>query len=285
MKLRPLTPILGLEISNIELDSCSTQYAKDVIRPLLVEHKLLVFRGQRHMTGEAHVRIAGALGALELFAGALQDHPGLVRITHGPESPPTENIWHSDMSFREEPPMGAVLRAVSIPPSGGDTLFADMRYALSRLPSAVRQFIENLDASHNVAKCAPDSAKAELASALPPVVHPVVRLHPETHEELLYVNSAYTTHIVGLDEGDSSALLRLLFGQVLVPESQCRVRWTDETVVMWDNRALQHYAVGDYMPATRIMERSSLAGDRPVGLNWALVSASGGPPCESALPL
>jgi taurine dioxygenase len=281
MKLCPLTPILGVEISGVELDSCSTQYAKEVLRPLLIEHKLLVFRGQGQMMPEAHIRIAGAMGTLEYFAGALPDHPELVRITHGPGSPPSENIWHSDMSFREEPPMGAVLRAVSVPTSGGDTVFADMRYALGRLPSAVRRFIENLDASHNVAKCAPDNARAELVSALPPVVHPVVRLHPETQEELLYVNSAYTTHILGLDESDGSALLNLLLGQVLVPECQCRVRWTDGTMVIWDNRALQHYAVGDYMPATRIMERASLAGDRPARMHSVLVSASGRSPCES----
>jgi taurine dioxygenase len=282
MKLRPLTPIFGIEISGLELDSCSIQYATEVLRPLLIEHRLLVFRQQRQMTREAHVRIASAMGTLEHFAGALADHPEIVRITHGPESPPTENIWHSDMSFRETPPLGAVLRAVSVPTSGGDTVFADMRYALARLPSALRRFIEDYDASHSIAKCAPDKAKGELSCAMPAVVHPVVRQHPETHDELLYVNSAYTTHVVGLDETESSALLRLLFGQVLVPECQCRVRWTDETVVMWDNRALQHYAVGDYMPATRIMERASLAGDRPSGLNSALVSASG-PPCESAL--
>jgi taurine dioxygenase len=275
MEMCALTPIFGVEISGIELDSCSTQFAKEVIRPLLIKHKLLVFRGQRRLTPEAHIRVAGALGTLEYFAGALSDYPELVRITHCPESPPSENIWHSDMSFREEPPMGAVLRAVSVPKSGGDTVFADMRYAFSRLPSAVRLFIANLEASHSVAKCAPDNVRPELASALPPVVHPVVRLHPETQEELLYVNSAYTTHVVGLDESDSSALLNLLFRQVLVPECQCRVRWTDETMVIWDNRALQHYAVGDYLPSTRIMERASLAGDRPAPLHSALVAASG----------
>ena len=177
--------------------------------------------------------------------------------------------------------MGAVLRAVAVPKSGGDTLFADMRYALHRLPGVARQFIEGLRASHSVAKCAPANAKAELASALPAVVHPVVRVHPETQEELLYVNRAYTTHVVGLDESDSAALLNLLLGQVLVPECQCRVRWTDETVVIWDNRALQHYAVGDYMPATRIMERASLAGDRPAGVNPVLVSGDRGSLCES----
>jgi taurine dioxygenase len=95
-------------------------------------------------------------------------------------------------------------------------------------------------------------------------VHPVVRLHPETGEEVLYVNSAYTTHILDVSADNSAALLSLLLRQVVVPEVQCRVRWTDDTVVMWDNRALQHYAVGDYLPSTRVMERASIAGDRPV---------------------
>ncbi|PRC47516.1 taurine dioxygenase, partial [Mycobacterium sp. ITM-2017-0098] len=138
------------------------------------------------------------------------------------------------------------------------------RYALNRLPGEVRDFIEQLDACHDVGKCAPSSVAPELRSQLRPVVHPIVRLHPETREQLLFVNCAYTTRVIGLSEESSSALLNLLFRQVLVPESQCRVRWTDDTVVVWDNRALQHYAVGDYLPATRVMERVSLGGDRPI---------------------
>ncbi|PRC43043.1 taurine dioxygenase, partial [Mycobacterium sp. ITM-2017-0098] len=163
----PLTPVFGVEISDIQLAYCSADFAADVIRPLLLDHKLLVFRGQT-LTPESHVRIAAAIGTPERFPGALADQPEVVRIAHGPAAPPTENIWHSDMSFREEPPMGAVLRSVSVPRSGGDTLFADMRYALNRLPGEVRDFIEQLDACHDVGKCAPSSVAPELRSQLRP---------------------------------------------------------------------------------------------------------------------
>ena len=162
------------------------------------------------------------------------------------------------------PPFGAVLRAVELPAVGGDTLFADLRAVWRRVPDNVRIVVRGLRAVHDVAKWAPVGRVTELHAAAPAISHPAMRLHPESHEEVLFVNAAYTTAFVGLDQADSTALLDFLLRQVHVPEVQCRVRWRPGTVVAWDNWSLQHYAVGDYFPARRVMERVAIADTYPV---------------------
>ena len=104
---------------------------------------------------------------------------------------------------------------------------------------------------------------AEMQAQFPAVEHPVVRTHPETERKTLYVNEIFTSHVVGLEPGESDAVLDLLCRQARVPEYQCRFRWSADSVAFWDNRATQHYAVSDYWPARRVMERATIIGDRP----------------------
>lgn len=258
--VHPMTPSVGAEVSGIDLsEPCSAAMIAS-LRDLLLRHGVLVFRGQFALTRAGHIDFARRFGEPEKLPRGERDDPEIVRIEHGPNAPPTENIWHCDMSFRPAPPLGAVLRAIEVPEAGGDTLFADMRDVWARLPDTVRSTLRQLTAEHDIAKWASEDLAETLRRAAPVQSHPVVSIHPETAEEVLFVNLAYTTRIDRLSQADSDGMLDSLFGQVAVPEVQCRVRWEPATVIIWDNRSVQHYACGDYLPARRVMERVSLAG-------------------------
>lgn len=259
MRCRPVTPTIGAEITDVDLSVGPDSEIARSISALLLEHGVLVFRDQP-LSRDAHVAFSSWFGRPERLPLGLQDHPEIVRIEHDADMPPSENIWHADLSFLPEPPLGAVLRAVEVPVAGGDTLFADMRDVWLRLPERIQSTVRNLTAEHDIAKWADGARADELRAAAPVARHPVVRVHPDTGEAILFVNPAYTTRIVELGDDDSSALLDYLFRQINVPEVQCRVRWEPGTVVLWDNRSVLHYATGDYLPARRVMERVSISG-------------------------
>jgi len=176
-------------------------------------------------------------------------------------------MWHSDVSWREVPSLGSVLRALEVPPFGGDTLWCDMYAAYEGLPATIRDRIDGLDAVHDFstsfgALMEPD-ALAEMQQRYPAVRHPIVRTHPDTGRKLLYVNAIFTTHIPDLDPEEGDALLERLFAQARVPEYQCRFHWEAGSLAFWDNRSTQHYACSDYYPSVRVMERATIIGDRP----------------------
>jgi taurine dioxygenase len=177
-------------------------------------------------------------------------------------------VWHSDVTWRLQPSLGSVLRAREVPDPGGDTLFCDMYAAYDGLQDDVRASLHGLRAVHDFTKTFgraldPD-ALAQKQKEYPPAEHPVVRTHPETGRKALYVNAAFTSHIVGMARDDSRRLLDLLYRQATVPEYQCRFRWRPDSIAFWDNRAVQHYAVSDYWPRRRVMERVTIIGDTPV---------------------
>lgn len=257
----PITPTVGAEVAEVDLAAPLTHELVTSLRALLLIHGVLVFRGQHAMTREHHLAFARAFGRVERAPNGEASHPDLVRIVHDADAPPTENIWHVDHSFRPAPPLGAVLRAIEVPATGGDTLFADLRAVWLQMPDNIRTVVRGLRATHDIAKWAPAERVDELHAAAPVITHPALRVHPETHEEILFVNAAYTTSFVGLETSDSVALLDYLLRQVHVPEVQCRVRWRPGTIVIWDNRSVQHYATGDYLPERRVMERVTIGGD------------------------
>jgi taurine dioxygenase len=237
------------------------------LRRALLDWKVLFFRDQ-DITAEQHRDFGRRWGELEVHpflpAG---DQPEVVRFAKSAENKGVENIWHSDVTWREVPSMGSILRAIEVPDVGGDTLFADMAAAYDGLADDVRQRIDGLTAVHDFATSFgqamdPDEL-ARMRAQFPPAEHPVVRTHPETGRRTLYVNEIFTSHIVGLDATASDDLLAHLCAQTRVPEYQCRFRWTPGAIAFWDNRATQHYAVSDYWPAPRVMERVTVIGDRP----------------------
>ncbi|MCH1434646.1 MAG: TauD/TfdA family dioxygenase [Acidimicrobiales bacterium] len=260
---------LGAEVSGVELGGDLPDEVIADIRRALVEFKVLVFRGQP-LTSADHVGFARRFGELEVhpFLMGSAEHPELVRFEKGAESGGFENGWHHDVTWREAPSMGAVLRAVQVPPTGGDTLFADMAAAYDGLDDDTKQQLDGLEAAHDYLMAfghfVEDEKKAEMQAQYPVVHHPVVRTHPESGRKLLFVNAYFTSHIVGLSDEESTALLRRLIQQAAITEYQYRVHWEPDTVVFWDNRMVQHYAASDYFPDVRIMERASIIGDRPV---------------------
>jgi taurine dioxygenase len=274
----PLTATIGAELRNVSLAAASRDAGLfDEIRALLLQHKVLFFRDQDITRGE-HVALAERFGPLEdhPVAGSDPEHPGLVRIYKDLDSPPEhyENAFHCDATWRAVPPLGSVLRCVEGPPVGGDTIWVNMAEAYRRLPDRVKEQIAGLRARHSIeasfGAAMSDRKRRELHARFPDAEHPVVRTHPETGEEFLFVN-AFTTHFVnyhtpgnvrfGFDYSPGqSELLNYLIRQAAVPEFQVRWRWTPNSFAIWDNRCTQHYAVQDYWPGVRKMERAGIVG-------------------------
>ena len=267
LKVAPLTPSIGAEISGIDLSQEQDDAVIAEIRAALLAHKVVFFRGQP-ITPAQHIAFARRFGTLEIHPATPkgQPDPEVLHIAHGPDSKGKENAWHSDVTWRAEPSLGSILRAVEVPPVGGDTLFADMGAAFRGLSPAMQDWCRSLTAVHDIARVFArrlGKRPEELHDQYPPQRHPVVRTHPETGEQALYVNTAFTSHVEGLSAKESDRLLAHLYAQAAIPEYQCRFRWEPDSIAFWDNRAAQHYAASDYFPAVRRMERVTIAGDRP----------------------
>jgi taurine dioxygenase len=273
LEILPLTPTIGAEIRGIDLARPLDAGAVGHLRTALLDWKVLFFRDQT-ITTEQHLAFARNFGDLEVhpFAPHKPGYPEVLALTHDKDNKGRENTWHSDVTWREIPSMGSILRAVEVPPVGGDTLFANMYAAYEGLSDKVKEQVEGRVAVHDfahfrVALRKKGKSEAEIEAfnkAYPMVEHPVVRTHPETGKRAIYVNAAFTQHIVGLEKAESDALLKHLYAQAAIPEYQCRFRWETGSIAFWDNRASQHYAASDYWPAVRRMERVTVIGDRPV---------------------
>lgn len=268
--VEPLTPTIGAEIHGVRMGGDVPDEQVAEIRRALLEWKVVFFRDQDVSVAE-HVAFGRLFGELEVhpFTPNRKDHPEVVVIQHGGENPQGgENVWHSDVTWRQEPSLGSILRARIVPPLGGDTLFADMYAAYEGLGDDVRRRIDGRRAGHsfehNFGRAMSEEQRQAFLEQFPPPTHPVVRTHPETGRKGLYVNAAFTTHIEGLEAEESAKLLRYLYRQATKPEYQCRFRWRLDSVAFWDNRAAQHYAALDYLPHTRRVERVTIAGDRPI---------------------
>ena len=281
IRVEPLSCAIGAELLGLQLgDAVRDDALFADIRALLLAHKVLFLRDQAISRAD-HVAFARRFGELEdhPVAGSDPDHPGLVRIYKTPDAPPDryENAWHTDATWREKPPMGCVLRCVECPPVGGDTMWANMALAYDRLPEHIRQQIAGLRARHSIeatfGAAMPIEKRLALKAQFPDAEHPVVRTHPETGEKVLFVNS-FTTHFTNFHSAANvrcgqdytqggSALLQYLISQSAIPEYQVRWRWKPNSVAIWDNRSTQHYAVMDYPPCHRKMERAGIMGDTP----------------------
>ncbi|WP_233886901.1 TauD/TfdA dioxygenase family protein [Paraburkholderia flagellata] len=281
MKVEQLTYAIGAELTGVNLaDAVHDDALFAEIRAALLKHRVLFLRDQ-NITRTEHVAFARRFGELEdhPVAGSDPEHPGLVRIYKNPEQPNDryENAWHADATWREAPQFGAVLRCVECPPVGGDTMWANMVLAYEKLPEHVKAQIDGLYARHSIeasfGAAMPIEKRHALRAQFPDAEHPVVRTHPETGEKVLFV-SAFATHITNYHTPDrvrygqdanpgAGDLLRYLVSQAYIPEYQVRWRWKPNSIAIWDNRSTQHYAVMDYPPCHRKMERAGIIGDKP----------------------
>jgi taurine dioxygenase len=277
LTVTPSGPVLGAEISGLDLTRDLKPEIVAAIRAALLRHKVVFFRDQ-DISYEDHVRFGR-------YFGDLEGHPVTAHVPGFPEILHIEaadgmklredivpivraaNKWHTDVTFREAPSMGGVLRMRHMPPLGGDTLFADTAAIYRDIPQKLKDQLETLTAEHDIIQSygyrVDEAKRQELRAAYPPMVHPVVRTHPETGDKHLFVNKVFTTRILGLPEDEAKTLLAELLDRVKSPEYQVRFRWTPNAIVFWDNRATQHYAILDYWPQERIVERVTIKGEKP----------------------
>ena len=269
-KVAPLTPCIGAEIEGVDLSAPLADETIADIRAALLTYKVIFFRDQ-DITEEQHIAFARRFGELEVHPITPKDqlHPEIFHLRTSeltrPGSKIGANVWHSDVTWRGEPSLGSILRARIMPEVGGDTMFADMVAAYEGLSPAMKEWLCGLTALHDGSIFATIQGKSKESfwEQFPVQRHPVVRTHPETGERALYVNAAFTTQIEGLSDKESAWLLGHLYDQASRPEYQVRFRWKANSIAFWDNRACQHYAVADYYPAMRAMERVTVIGDKP----------------------
>jgi taurine dioxygenase len=279
IKVEPLTPAIGAKLSGVQLgDAARDDGLFAEVKAALLKHRVLFLRDQ-DITRAEHVAFARRFGNLEdhPVAGSDPEHPGLVQIYRSDKRENYENNYHTDGLWRRTPAMGCVLRCIDCPPIGGDTIWVNMVEAYKNLSDDIKKRIDGLRArssiEHSFGAVMSPEEREKLAAQNPPAEHPVVRTHPETGEKVLYV-CTFTTHFVnyhtpenvrfGLDKTPgASHLLNYLISQASIPEYQVRFRWKPNSVAIWDNRSTQHYAVMDYWPAPRKMERAAIIGDLP----------------------
>jgi len=275
VRVRRLGVFLGAEITGVDLARPLVPEDVAAIRQAHAEHGVLVFPGQRIGGGDL-MRFGRLFGELSVhpFSTSSAEHPELIVYDNKEGNPPAAtDIWHSDETFRECPPMGTALCAKIVPALGGDTVFCSMVAVYEGLSDRMQQFLSGLEAVHDfkpfraLFRATPEGRRRlhEYEERYPPVSHPVVRVHPVTGKKAIFVNRQFTLSIKGMEESESRTLLESLYRRTTTLEYQYRHRWAPDMLVFWDNRWLQHAAVHDYYPQRRLMERITIAGDRPVG--------------------
>jgi taurine dioxygenase len=270
---------LGAEITGVDLRKSISGEAYAALDEALAENELLIFRNQ-DISSENLIDFGRRFGELTVhpFAPKDKDVSVLIKFRNDETNPPFRtDVWHSDETFRKEPPKATMLVAKEVPAIGGDTMFASMTAAFEGLSDRMQQLVSGLEAVHDFKPFRElfDDSEEDRKNVMrwevlyPPAIHPVVRLHPVTGRKVLFVNPQFTVGIKNMDERESKSLLDILFQQAQVPEYQFRHHWAPHTLVVWDNRAVQHYAVNDYFPQRRYMERVTIKGGPVDGVERA----------------
>ncbi|MGB0618407.1 MAG: TauD/TfdA dioxygenase family protein [Myxococcota bacterium] len=263
------TSAIGADVLGLDLTKALSEADFAALQSALDEHMVL-FLGEHDISPAEQRAFAARFGAIERhpFARHLDDPEDVGLLDQTEPKRDGANNWHTDSTFMPTPPSALVLRAVQLPSLGGDTTWASMVAAYDALSEPLRRALEALTATHDVTGPLVRAIQTghsvggldEIQAAWPPISHPVVCRHPHTGRKLLYVNSNFTTRIDGVTERESEMLLRFLFEWIRSPEFQVRFTWRPGSVVLWDNRSTQHFAVADY-GERRIMHRIQVAGD------------------------
>jgi taurine dioxygenase len=254
LDVRPISGALGAEIRGVDLNNL-TDDVFDTVHDLLLRYLVVFIVGQRDLTPRAHIAFGRRLGELEPhpYLPQLDGYPEIVIIDS--ERGGKVDVWHTDMTFQQSPPLASILHMVHLPGAGGDTMWTNQYLAYEQLSAPVRDVVDGLTAIHVIRIGDQFTDRAE---------HPVVRVHPATGRRALYVNRLFTSHIPQLTRNESDAILQHLFEFSESPQFTCRYRWRTGDVAVWDNRVTQHYAVNDYTEPRRA-QRVTVLGDHPTG--------------------
>ncbi len=274
MIVESISAAIGAKVSGVDLCSGITDVQRDEILDALHRYHVLFFENQP-LSPIQHRDLAAKFGDLHVHPFYPHDSEveEIIVLDTNDDNPPDSDTWHTDVTFIETPPMGALLSARVLPPSGGDTLWLSCIAAYEALSPAMQGFLSSLTAEHDMAASFTverygnsDEVRERLAEARrknPPVVHPVIRTHPVTGKKGLFVNASFTTRIMELTAAESASLLAYLAVHVAKPEFTVRWKWKPYDLAFWDNRLTQHYATADYMPHRRVMHRATILGDKP----------------------
>lgn len=272
LEIRPMGPVIGADIYGVDLGSELSSSTLAKIEKALLEHLVIAFRGQ-DITPDRQLAFGRCFGAVYCppMSAFPPDHPEIMLLDTKTPKGAGADSWHYDATFMPEPPMASILRPVMLPSGGGgDTCFANMYEAYRALSEPLRGMLDGMKAVHDLSRQLRISVERgispkgfdELQREWPPVEHPVVRTHPVTGRKALFLNRVTGSRLVGLTDRENDLLVPFLLDHVRDPAFQCRVRWTTDTILMWDNRCTQHCGVPDYSDR-RIMHRVTIAGDRP----------------------
>ncbi len=280
--VKPIASALGAQIDGVDLTQPLTIEVTEELTGLLHQHQVLFFRNQQ-MSPAVQARFAAYFGDLHIHPiyPKVPEYPQVMVLDTELNDLRDNALWHTDVTFIETPPSAAILAAKQVPEAGGDTLWASCAAAYQGLSKPMQDFVERLTAVHDISLSFPVERFAGTPQAQkqldkvrennPPVVHPVVRVHPGTNAKGLFVSPGFTSRIIELEELESRAILDFLFAHSTKPEYTVRWHWQD----IWDNRGTMHYACDDYRPQRRIMHRATILGDRPRGVDSAISQKAG----------
>ena len=279
--VRPISGALGAEIMGADLSVELSERAFAEIHRAFLEH-LVIFIRDQDLSSERQKAFARRFGPLIIdpFVRSPEGEPEVMEVVkERSERKNFGNVWHTDATFLERPPLGSFLYAIEVPPYGGDTMFANQYLAYESLSEGMRRLLDGLKAVHGARSYNDEIDRGSYTDARAmklrfddvmrraagqEVVHPVVRTHPETGRRALYVHPAYVLRFEGWSEAESRPLLEFLYAHSTRPEFTCRYRWMKGTLALWDNRCALHYPINDYHGFRRVMRRITAEGDRPI---------------------
>ena len=269
IEVRKLTPTIGAEIVGVDLSEPLGNQQFQEVHDALMDNLVIFFRDQR-MDVEQHMEFGRRFGKLHVHPNAPIGLPELREILVIKADETSKRVageeWHSDVSCDAEPPMGSILHLTEVPPDGGgDTLFANMYRAYETLSEPIRTLLDGLTAIHDSSKAHSYRTRSTDRGdmAFPASEHPMVRTHPVTGRQALFVSRGFTVRSPQLRKHESDALLEMLYRHIETPELQCRFKWRPNSVAFWDNRSTQHHAMFDYFPNRRYGHRVTICGDKP----------------------
>ncbi len=271
IQVKPLNPTIGAEIRGIDLSRDISNQQFDEIHRAFADHLVVFFKEQQPIPPEKQIALGRRFGELHAHPAAPThpDYPEIFVIhTHKDSKIANGEVWHSDVSCDETPPLGTMLQLHQLPSTGGDTLFANMYAAYDALSDQMKALLDPLQALHESEHIYrgrySDRGVDDKDKVFPSAIHPVVRTHPVTGKKALYVNSAFTTRIKGLKKDESDAILSFLYKHMTQERFQVRHKWAVNDMAFWDNRCAQHHAMWDYWPEERKGHRVTIKGERPV---------------------